>query len=216
MLVSKLNLSITDICDKESSRYAMGGILVEKGRTVATDGRALVVVTSPEDDADFPSQKFENATNGEIKPVVVPAKIAKQVASRIPKLPKKPSLERAVLIQSPDDIKDGEAMRSAFGTTDAESEDIKVFSAVAGRFPPVDNILKHNDGLGDEYHEVVLDTPRLISLLNIAKQFKGSDGQSLVKIKVANPSRPILVEAKNDTQTVTGLLMPMDLDKFGK
>ncbi len=60
MLVPKNVFCISKACDTESSRYALGGVLVERDPegnpvAVATDGRRLAVVSWTEDDgAEYP------------------------------------------------------------------------------------------------------------------------------------------------------------------
>lgn len=85
MLMNKWNLAIVSMASTEPSRYNLEGVSIEPGYTVATDGRRLIVVSTPEIKEDsFPAvPDFTPAV--EFKPFVVPAKVAKEVAGKIPK-----------------------------------------------------------------------------------------------------------------------------------
>jgi len=58
-IIDKANLSLKDIASKEASRYALNGIYVENGQTVATNGAMLAIVKNPTQGANVkPCQPF--------------------------------------------------------------------------------------------------------------------------------------------------------------
>lgn len=210
-MLNKHNLAIAALAAKETSGYSMTGLLVEKTKTVATDGHVLVTVSTPEAPEDeIPGIEGITPTP-EPAPFIMPAKAALELSRALPKRQKIAILENAV-------IEVGDGPRFKAGVTDIDTPRVFSFEKATGNFPNYSKVIP--DPAAAEIC-ICLDANKLLRVLQaIAPLAADKEGQSPVAIRFYDPQSPVRIDAKNkDTgQEAMAIVMPMmveGIETFG-
>lgn len=216
MLVPKQALSVVSCATRESTRYAIGGVLIERdkdgvARTVATDGRRLAVVTWPEcDPKDYPF--LVTVDTGIRCPGFCGVLATKDVKNLLKSLPKnscKPALENIAIQEQV--AKPGGAETFECAATDLEAEQHWTLQTIEGSFPNWQSIVP------EEHPRAVrirVNAKFLADACKLAFQFPGEYGTPIVELTVepesSGPSmRPLCITAEGEAGKLTYVIMPV-------
>jgi len=145
MLVPRTMFNLHEVCDTESSRYALAGVYFERAAdgspaACATDSRRMVAATWREDAAElYPSLPgCDPSPNAGMFAAVIP-KDACRKALKLAEAAKKcskPILARNVVIDEHTlDPAKGDKQSIPIGATDLENAEVTVVRPIEGRFP---------------------------------------------------------------------------------
>ena len=220
MLIPRTVLSaLAPICDPESTRYALGGVLVErlqpgegdvagKPVAVATNGRQLVVVTWDEPKEIQPTLQLGVKTTSEQHSAeIIPQALCQALGDDW-----HPSrLERAeqvmVLLEEEDEPARDPKMR-VLGRCGGSTLDVRL---VEGRFPKWRDVVAKQ---ADNTLTVTVD-PKLLMGIVAAVSAHGNGEPPKVRLTIPienkDNERPILISAVGEHGSKSlGLLMPID------
>ncbi len=215
MLIPKevLNSGIEKVCDKESLRYALGGVLLERDSSdpglayaAATDGKALIVLRWRDDDrAEYPTIDGCSAVDQPDEPIraIVGADTWKTLAKMPPK-----RHPREILTQLAVDERRSQGEKLVVGTTTGDESTVRTVRQLDGRFPEWRNVL-------DIYHEhaspnwLRVDPQYLATIATIMQKATAQDKTAIESYGIAEP---IVLAADGETVSGIGLIMPFTGD----
>lgn len=209
MLIPKQVLEAHRMGDKDSARYALGGVKIERDSdgnpfAVACDGTMIVVCNWDEPDpADYP--KLPNGISpepdGEYS-AIIPADACQRASKMPPKRSTKQILERYVVLDehSPDG-------KATFAATDLDSADATTVRQLEGRFPIWRTILG-----SARYTRIRLDMAKLKTLVDTFERIAGenSDGRCVANILIPDRCTAAIFCAASADVRVAAALMPME------
>lgn len=165
-MLNKHNLAIGTLCSKEVSRFTLQAILVEKDKTVETDGTQLMMVTRPDYSVDaFPEVPgAPPLSNGDQKAFLLPADSAKDILKALPKATTIPILSCAGV-----GVIDDKTKTVAVITTDLEKAQTHTVRIPDGKFPDYERIMPKD---ADQVHELYIDAVLLKKVLEQFITFK--------------------------------------------
>lgn len=218
MLVPKSVFAVRKIADRDSSRYALGGIRFERDEktgaplAVACDGRRLVAVTWNEDNADeYPAAPGLVAGKREgAQPFILPY-AACDAASKIKIKTPKPILENIVL-QEP--LADENTVK--IFATDCDNQHNTTARQLDGRFPRWRDVFP---AYGPDDISIKFDARYLRDLLEALEATAGSDESRAVVLTISRDDngheKPILLTAVSANVAAAAVLMPLSVDRDG-
>ena len=213
MLIPRAIFKISDCAAKESTRYAINGVNVEreadgKCRATTTDGRRLLTVSW--DDSET-REKFPECgaatTPLDRFTAIVSTDQWKQARKALPraKVSLKPVLNHCLLDET-----------TANGTTDMICTDSETPTkcterTIEGRFPAWREVVPEYT-IGEDAVEIGVD-PRLLAELLRAIEAAATDEDSKgVRMVIPmDPKRPIVINAESGGREAVGVLMPCNL-----
>lgn len=233
MLLDKGSLAIREIAASERTRYALNGVLVERDRIVATDGRMLAVVLPP---TEIPTDEVPLVPG--VDPVdppqfdsfIVPATFIQKLEKNVPAVrgnlgprvnvvqldTKKSSAHTGII----DEKKKPEPRKLVCGITDFEDYQVLETREVDGSFPHLDEVIPQ----GPIAVSVTLNYEYLAKLCKVAKAIRkaegeGADSRSItidipaasIDEKSHHVNGPFLVRPPDGacSQRLLGILMPV-------
>ena len=203
IMLNKHNLAVHRFISKEDSRYTIKAIHVTPNETVATDGHSLVRVSTPEVKCDsFPTQRVK--VTDQFKPFNLPYEIAAKVEKAIPKSNTIPVLNYAAV-----ECKEGEpnGNNPTLFVTDMDSTQEFVSKSISDEFPDWEMVIPKKT---DATFTITVDPLKLAKLMAEAAKFtKGAHPQGRVKMRFVSDDKAVRLDAENDGQTWTGVLMPI-------
>lgn len=209
MLIPKNVFPISAMCCTDSSRYALGGVCLERDErgpvATATDGKALISVRWDEPaTGEFPANAGDDSRKAGFA-TIIPVKAWSEAAKSIPKKVTK-SVLRNVLVEEP----------SANGTvrlatTDLESIKESKVKPCEGRFPKWrDAIPEHKRS---EVATIWVDAALLAETLSTLAKMSTSDGVCRVMLQVpVNGESTIKIVQQEAGMTATAVVMPLSKD----
>jgi len=210
-MINRHNLDIHRFCNKEESRYALQSMMVTPKWTLSTDGKRMVLVTTPEGAVkDFPHMDSAKLIDDH-KPFLLPAEQAVAIQKKIPKPNTIPILANAAVAEPEQESGDVHVF-----TTDLENVGDFKIRKMGGSFPDPQNVWKLAD---KAILEVTIDARYLLDMAQAIVRFmddrrkNNPDEHFPVTLRFyRKPEDPIRFDAhNNDTgQHWTALLMPLD------
>lgn len=207
MLVPRSAFAARKICDLQASRFALGGVLLERdadGRpfAVATDGRRLIALTWKEDDAaNYPPVAGCDPSPVAGCSMLLPAAICDQAAkTKAGAKSPKPILRNIAI-----DEHDAESV--AMMATD-QNETARIDARqMEGRFPRWRDVVPQLRT--DDIH-VRLDARLLRGLLEVIESHNDTDVCSVVfSLNRENPAhRPVTLSVAGCNQSAVAVIMP--------
>ena len=215
MLVPKRLFAIAGVVAKESTRYAISGVLAERRedgacRLAATDGKRAITV----DWSDEAERKDYPAIAGDVAPkpgfsAILPAKPWVEAGKQIPNSGTRPVLQHCLI----DETAAGDTVTLA--STDLET--VRRLSVVPseGRFPAVDDVFPQYT-IGEDADRVHVDPVSLADTFRAFARVIDHDGngrdpgrKGIALIIPRNPRKPIILESKYEGATVRAVQMPV-------
>ncbi len=218
MLVPQNVASIEAIAAKDTSRYVINGVLLERdsagiARAVATDGRRMIVAEFCEsDEKDYPAVFDSERVEG--FSAILPAGALKTAAKGIGKASRiKPVLGNIAVSEA---SANGQVFLT---TTDLETESKATVPTIDDKYPSWREVMPKYEALTKEQFEphrsirIGVNAKLLAELLTtLCKINKGSENDVVTLEVPLSADRPIVVHAdKPDIGKTTGLLMPVTI-----
>lgn len=197
MLLNRHNLAIHTHASRGATRSMLGGVHIEEGGTVATDGHRLAHVTLPDMPVDeYPDRGGLDRTSP-WKSRTIPAVAAKALHDAIPKNGKHPILRTALVDHGPAD-----AFQAI--TTALENGRTVTATPIDGEFPHWRNVLPK----GKPKAVVHLSGAYLAEACKLLGAFNGRS--HLVKLEVFDEASPVRLTATDAEtgQVGTIIIMP--------
>jgi len=209
-LFNKWNLGLWRFAakDVEKRRYPLKGVRLTARNSIATDGRRLVVIDTPDDKPeDFPAVPgFEAKKNG--RPFLLGSDGAKTLEKKIPKPSKcrfKPILQNMAMVSK--------GHSATFAATDLdvnaapEGTGVWKYTAMQGKFPDWKGVVKHFD-TAETQATVELDGSMIAEVLAYLHKFSEERG---VTLEVQGPGDALRITAENKStgQKAFALVMPL-------
>lgn len=217
MLLNKASLEIAALASNDPSRFALGGVYVTDGKTVATNGHYIGVVTTPKGSmpptAEFPCVKAGVVeTDEQLKPCIIPTADALALAKAIPTEKGKGRTHLPILRNALVDV----GFTNANGqfravTTDLDREQVACIKKIEGKFPDYETVIptgepKFSIGLNVEYLERIAHTFQRCGVASKMGRPKG------IRLDLYDSESAVVFSAINDDgQEVKIALMPMRL-----
>ena len=229
MLVPRKIFPLGKLADKESSRYALGGVLLERdqdGRpiAIATDGRRLGYMTWSEDNpADLPAVGVDTRPDPWFS-AIVPLDDWNQAAKSAK--PKSAALaDRARNVVIGEQSASGEKPALPIVATDGKQLSRLDSAPVEGRFPKWRDVIASVDVVSHETEsprvtsidnrcavKIAIDPAYLIDLLTIAGGLCDVGSAAVELIVPVDPHRAMYVHKRTDDAQFVGVLMPLAPD----
>ena len=195
MLIPPRILGISKLCDPESSRYALGGVRLERDKdgtphAVVTDGRRILAVTWQEDKAqDYPSIGLDPSPKPGFE-TIIPKKVCEEAAKLPPRKTGKPILANVVIDETESNGK------VHLGATDLETDRKISPKSLEGKFP------RWRDHFQDyQPHEsttMSVDCRMLAEILTVIQKSLLGDDQTKINLAVPhNPRRAIIITSRD-------------------
>lgn len=215
------NMSVMECCAPDNIKsYHLSGVLFDGNKTVATDGRTLVIVTSPADIGAGASKKITDRMKpdtGKGNRVVVEAEIVKSIFAGIKK--RKPATGlRRIIDKTPapgpqccfiDTSKAAEGV--AFGVEDDNGSKVVSAETTLTNFPNYEQVIPEDaEAISIDVNPLYL--MRILKLMAAVSQGSGKyKNHAQATLKIYGEDEAIAVEAENrDTgQKAYALLMPL-------
>ena len=212
MLIPKGVFHVSRCAAKESTRYAINGVNVEreadgKCRATTCDGRRLLTVTW---DDEYQRKEFPPIDGINTDPVnefsrIVPTKQWNEAAKLIPKS-YKPVLKHCVL----DESTEKEKVRLA--TTDMTDTRSITLASVEEIFPDRERVMPKYQ-IGVTHVEIGINPRLLAELLRAVEDIATDDNKPCVRLVVPiTPKRPMLVDSQYEGVEATGIIMAHNLN----
>ncbi len=218
MLIPKRVFEVSKIAARESTRYAINGVLVERDdeklSAVCTNGRTLLKVDWSDEHSrtEYPGKNKElNPQNG--FKAVINAEDWTEAAKLAPKRSIKPILENVVLNES------GKGSITLSATDLQRRRSIEVTPS-EGHFPkyldviPVYRVYGHDtQNLAESDAIQIGIDPKLLSelLTTMTKIATCEEARELRLVVPKDPHKPILLTCQSEGVKATGVLMPVNL-----
>jgi DNA polymerase III sliding clamp (beta) subunit (PCNA family) len=211
MLLNKASLEIAALASNDPSRLALGGVYVTDGKTVATNGHYIGVVTTPKGSmpptAEFPCVKAGVVeTDEQLKPCIIPTADALALAKAIPTEKGKGRTHLPILRNALVDV----AYSNVNGqfravTTDLDREQVACINKIEGEFPDYEQVLPTGT-------PTVTIGFNVAYLEKVAKTMQRCGVEKAVKVELFDSDRAAVFSGTNgDGQEVKIVLMPMRL-----
>jgi hypothetical protein len=211
MLIHKNIFAVAKICDRTSSRYALGAVEFSREKdgsplAVATDGRRLVAVTWPEaDGAKYPAPEgFDLAHKPEFSTLIPAADCDKLARVKLAKITTvKPILANIAMAEP-----------SANGVVPMMVNDLETVQrfdvkSMEGKFPRWRDCVPRYD----RPISICVDGKFLADILEVALKVAGDSDNRRVTLTLDADNkaheRPLIVSAANCNGRTFGLLMPV-------
>ena len=208
MLIPGKAFKVEKLAAREATRYAMGGVLVERGadgkaRLVATDGRRLGIVTWHEEEpGEFPAiDGLASARGGAMRAIIPIADAAALAKAKAPK--SKPILANVLMDEASVNGK------AEFATTDLERVSRTSSRTIDGEFPAFD---RPNAGViptGEPVVTITVNPALLAELLMVAEAIACPSDLPAVRLSIYGDNVPMRVDAEANGVSFMGLLMPI-------
>jgi hypothetical protein len=190
MQVSKGVLAMYAVATEESGAYALNGVLMDRSgstcRVRVTDGRVLIDVTWPSDDAE-----------GNFPETILPRALVEHAAEHL---------------GSVDVSRDGGAV-AVRGVTDDATVMRLGAAVIDGRFPKTDGVIPNYGP--DEAVTIGVDPSRLAEIARILAELLGPHRPEYKGMLLAipmNPRKPLVLEVKTpDGLVARAALMPVQM-----
>jgi len=202
--------AIAKAAARESTRYAINGVLVEEcdeGRTsraVATDGHMMAIMEAPNEASEFPPIFTPETPNGQLSSVIPLDKFTgafkKAPRGRITKVKQ---ILGCVAVQPSDKV-------TTIGSTDLEGKTVEVCNNPEAAFPPYQDLVPSSVPV----FRFMVNPVFLITLAEMAKGFAG-DYQPSVVLEFWSQTKPMLLRAHDGTGKFTGIVMPQNMPNDG-
>lgn len=206
MLIPRGVFPISDLCDTDSSRFALGGVLLErdengKAKAVATDGRRLLVISWVEDDrTEYPEGVADSQYKRDFR-AIVPKKQWTDAEKLPPRNCPKPILSN-VLADEPN--ANGSI---TLGATDLETARTIKAKCLEGNYP------KYRDVIPEYKYwqstRISVNRQLLESILHAMRGVTTEENTAVVLDVPFDPSKPLVLTAENDRYDAKGVLMPL-------
>lgn len=138
VFLNRHNLALVELASKDACRFALCGVYVEAGRTIATDGHCLGIVDTPKVEAiEFPDAGDVETPTAALKPAIIPTDGCKAIAKALPRRSHLP-----VLLNARVDVNRTNANGSVrVVSTDLETTTPVDVKKIEGEFPDVSQVL---------------------------------------------------------------------------
>ncbi len=205
-MLNRNNLEIAALCSKEESRYALGGIYVEPGKTVVTDSHILVIVNMPEvETADFPLTPGLAPTE-DFTPFILSRKDALDISREIP-VPKRDAV--SVLGCAAIGAESNENSKAFIGVPSKDWGFVgpRVFhpDKQEGQFPNYQLVIPDKDKVKPT---ICFDLKVLIPALQQLAKVAGKDSPAYAIFRIEDATSAMRVDIKNDVQSAIAVVMP--------
>lgn len=226
MLLDKGSLAIAQICSDSDTRYALSGVLVERDRLIATDGRMLAIVLPPETKwaDEVPLIEGVNPIDPEeFVPFIMPASFVERLRKQLPTGKKQPRGTELVQLDTAQSAEPNEAgVRSIVaGVTDLETRQVLRANECDGRFPSTDEVVP----AGEIHASVAIGFPYLEKLYKVMLAIRKAEGVNdhatlVIDIPKASYNEkdgvcngPVIVRAPDgpEKNRFLGVLMPVSV-----
>jgi hypothetical protein len=203
MLYNKNNFAVSKVASKEESRpYNINCVRFEKGKTIATDGHRLVIMTTPEDMSvdDFPvipnskGQMITDLNGG----VSLPVESIKEFKFNKPNKGM-PILNCTVLTRN------GNDKFITINHTDLETTRQSECRVIESNFVDYNQVLPKTAPIA----VIGLNAGYLKDICEIAQGLQGKD--AAIKLSVYDKFHPQLIECDGAGQIMTAVIMPLQL-----
>lgn len=200
-------LGLEPFASGDSTRYALTGIHLERGRAVASDGKMMLIVPSLQTD-EFPDSMVGDLTPLPREGVNVPPKALKRAFAFVDRKSRIESIRGVVAAIGPKDQEGNAVQKVTLVGTDLETTGTVRSRLIEGTYPDVDAVLPKTQ---DHGYQVVLAADCLKALTAYASKhgdpkapgirfgFNPKDAAAAVRIDFKLP----------DGRIVTGAIMPM-------
>jgi hypothetical protein len=225
-MLNKHNLEIAELASKDESRFTLNAIYVTPEATVETDGHQLVMVTTPDIDAEsFPATPGVTPTK-KFKPFLLDAETALKIAKAIPRKTTLPVLA-CVAIGSESDKEPPKAAKgedqqpgtAVLAVNNLESPQVFQPKKMKGNFPDYERVIPKP---GSEFFQVGFDLNILVPVLERFQKFLKPDRNikppAPVSFQFQQPTEgssgainhnALRLDAENDGQKMTAVVMPL-------
>lgn len=233
MLIPRQIFNVAKLASRESTRYAINGVRVEREnghcKAITTDGRRLIVAQWS-DEADRP--EYPASEVGSVEPtkgfaVTVPTDLWVEAGKLIPKRTCKPVLDNCLLDETLTEMrKTDKGMEQGteihFAATNLERTFTTRGPSCDGAFPKYQDVmpdytirLPDGDGGCREAIEIGVNPVLLAEILQTVARIATNEECKGVRLIVPmNPNRPIVVEAETcEGVSAKAVLMPVALPK---
>jgi len=220
--------NMTKICDTESSRYALGGVMLErdaagKPHAITTDGRVLVHATWDEPDHnEYPAGVVETTEPVPGFSAIMAKAHMDKLCKEVPKKSPKPIICHGVVNETP--LANG---MIEMGATDLDTSRTLKCRAVEGRFPRWQDVFTkfrvingqdvEANGLSDMAVRLRFDAFTLAELLEVVRKSAGlSDepSQCVTLLVPLDRNQPIIVRCVEGGVNVEGVVMPIATEEW--
>ena len=195
---------------RESTRYAINGVLVEErdeGRTsraVATDGHMMAIMEAPNEAGEFPPIFPSDTPNGRMASVIPLDKYTgafkKAPRGRLTRV--KPILA-CVAVQPSDKV-------TTLGSTDLEGKTVDVCNNPEATFPPYQDLVPTSTPV----FRYMVNPDQLITLAEMAKGV-ATDYQPGVVLEFWSQTKPMVLRSQEDAAKFIGIVMPLNMPNGG-
>lgn len=203
-LYNRHNFGIVKFAAKDESRWAISGVYVEPGKTVATDGHRMAVVTAPNHSAKI--SEFPEVPGVKIKaletPGILPADVAAKLAKEIPTREAVPVLNNAAPIET-------EAGKMGFVHTDLQSSHPTIAETVKGTFPNYESVFPTKN----PKMRIGFNVKYMLEICQFLSKFVDARKQDVV-LSLYTEAQAFKLEGHNPEtgQDATFLLMPLRIE----
>ena len=206
-MYNRENFSVAKIASKDQGRYHLNGIYCHPKFTVGSDGKTLMIVTTPKkvDIKEMPIPTGEELID-KFDPFILDLKDAQKIEKSIPKKSPLPILQHIVILKS-----ESESPFVKLFTTDLQSQNITVSKKIDGEYPEFGKVLPK----GKPIKVIRVQTKLLKALLDAIEIAQGSVEMPYVDLKIYdNGMGPIGLKSINNNtgQRITAVLMPIRND----
>lgn len=193
MLLTKAELGLAKLADKEEWRYTMNAIAVTPNETMVTNGHyAVRVKHDPLSDDNFPETPGLTHANPNGTPILIRREAALAALAAVPKKTTIPAIERVAIGE------DGKLYVNTLDTVQSFK------SETTGQFPNIDAVMP----AGEPVATVTL-AAKYVRLLADYMTAQGGRDRTIVKISFYGPDKPVKFESKTAAgQEVVTILMP--------
>ena len=231
MLIPKEVFNVSKCAARESSRYALNGVRVERGeggvcRAITTDGRRLMVAEWSDEHLQLEYPPVTGAEPGNFGPgdgVIISAKQWDEAGKAIPKngiARAKPILnnchldEGAVLAHKVTDADGDRPCPIRLTSTDLDHERAIKGHAVEGHFPKWQDFMP-NYRVGENAVEIGVNPAYLAEVCKVVEATATDEDSRGVRLVIpTDPKRPMLVQGRAVGTGVEGkaVIMPVNLN----
>jgi hypothetical protein len=203
-MLNRHNLNIATLCAKGESRFTLSAILVEKDRTLETDGYHLVSVTRPTYKVEgFPEVPgAPPLANGNQRSFLMPAESALAISKALPKKTTIPILSCAA-----PGVIDGANNTMPVVTTDLSSAQTHMVREQSGSFPDWKRVIPDPES---QCYETTIDVVKLRALCDQFIAFgKNRSGTAPVTFRFHAHEKS---RGLNGEETTRPVVFRMDMD----